>query len=90
MIQKEKKLIDFSNSYLKLLTKLDELFEYDRKENFEKKIIGKLDFDSFLEMNSNSSEMWYQSKTIEDITTNLYSIDTDQIIDLRGPFFIQF
>ena len=35
--------------------------------------------------------MWNQSKTIEYIASNLYSIDLDQIIDLpRTVFFIQF
>lgn len=41
----------------------------------KKKISEKLDFVSFFEMNSDSSEMWIQSKTIEYITSKLYSID---------------
>ncbi|KAK8872177.1 hypothetical protein M9Y10_007940 [Tritrichomonas musculus] len=70
-----------------MFTKLDELFDDDEKEKFEKKIIGKLDFDSFQEMNPDSAETWYQSKTIEDIASNLYSIDIDQIIDLLMTVF---
>ena len=73
-----------------MFTKLDELFDDDEKEKFEKKIIGKLDFDSFQEMNPDSAETWYQSKTIEDIASNLYSIDIDQIIDLPRTVFILF
>ncbi|KAK8847192.1 hypothetical protein M9Y10_019775 [Tritrichomonas musculus] len=67
-----------------MFTKLDELFaaDDDEKENFEKKISEKLEFASFLEMNSDSSEMWNQSKIIEYIASKLYSIDTDEIIDL--------
>ena len=35
----------------------------------------------------NSAEMWNQSKTIEDIATNLYSIDIGQIFDLSKTVF---
>ena len=77
-----------------MFTKLDELFDdEDDEENLEMKISDKLYFDSFHEMNSDSSEIWYQRKTIEDITSKLYSIDTYQIIDLPRIvffFFIQF
>ncbi|KAK8849871.1 hypothetical protein M9Y10_018458 [Tritrichomonas musculus] len=71
-----------------MFVKLDELFadDDDEEENFGK-ISEKLDFDSFLEMNSDPSEMWNQSKIIEDIASNLYSIDTDQIIDLPRTVF---
>lgn len=70
-----------------MFTKLDKLFADDNDENFEKKINEKLEFDSFLEMNSDLGEMWNQSKTIEDITSILYSIDTDQMIDLSRTVF---
>ena len=65
-----------------------ELFsDDDNEEKFEKKIIDKFDFVSFQEINSNSGEMWYQSKTIEEIASNLYSIDIGQIIDLPRTVF---
>ena len=59
-----------------MFTKLDELFEdEDDEENFEKKISSKLDFVSFLEKNSDSGEMWNQSKTIDYIASKLYLIE---------------
>ncbi|KAK8871253.1 hypothetical protein M9Y10_006969 [Tritrichomonas musculus] len=64
-----------------MFTKLDELFEDNEEDKFEKKMIGKLDFDS------DSAEMWYQSKTFEDISSNFYSIDIGQIIDLLRTAF---
>ena len=70
-----------------MFTKLDELFEEEEEDKFEKKINGKLDFDSFLEMNSGSAEMWYKSKAIEDIASNLYSICEGQIIGLPRTVF---
>ncbi|KAK8848047.1 hypothetical protein M9Y10_019102 [Tritrichomonas musculus] len=63
-----------------MFTKLDELFEQEEEEKFEKKIIDNLAFIPFLEMNS--AGMWNQSKIIEYIASNLYSIDMGQIIGL--------
>ena len=71
-----------------MFRKLEELFGEEKEdESFEKKVSEKLDFVSFLEMNSDSSEMWDQSKTIEYIASKLYSIEEEQIIDLSRTVF---
>ena len=70
-----------------MFMKLDELFEKEDDENSEKKINKELKFLSFLEICSESTEVWNRSKSIEYIASHLYSIDADKIIDLPKAVF---
>lgn len=67
-----------------LFRKLDSLFP---AENDENKINEEIEFISFLESNLESQEIINQSKAIEYIASNFYSIDPNKIIDLPKNVF---
>ena len=63
-------------------------FEKKVEEYSEKKINKEVEFVSFLEINSKTSELWNLSKSIECIASHLYLIDSDKIIGHPQSVFL--